>query len=82
MVIRYTLIFSEGETYLLFGEDFFNDKKVFWEIHQTKVKQCFEMIQQKGWPIKVYDDLTKEEQSFSNEREFKDWFLLHQQTAS
>lgn len=79
MVIRYTLTFADGAVYLLFGESFFKDKKVFWQAHQTKTQECLNWIRVKGFPNKAYDHLLDKEQRFTNLIFFKDWFVLHQQ---
>ena len=72
-MIRFTAKFKDGSEFLLFGEDFFNDKRVFSVMHYLKLIDFREEVCKKDKPIETFDKNIQETLKYSNSRDFNNW---------
>lgn len=75
---RFTAKFKDGSEFLLFGEDFFNDKRVFSVMHYSKLIDFREEVCKKDKPIEIFDKNIQETLKYSNSRDFNNWFFANQ----
>lgn len=76
--MRYKVIFKDKSECSLLGEEYFNDKRIFWISHQSKLISFSEDVCRKGRPVKVIDSMNQNEVLFSNDQEFDDWYTKNQ----
>jgi len=71
--IKYKIELNNDYTISLFGENYFADKKVFWDSHQTRLKNLWEKVNELGMPVTIieYPDETRTE--IENIEIFKAW---------
>lgn len=52
-MIRYIATFKNGSNFLLFDEDYFGDKAVFWRSHESNTNGFKVEVCKKGIPIET-----------------------------
>ena len=77
-VMRYLARFSDQSEFLLFEEAYYNDKRVFWEVHQKNLQRFCEEMKTKGIPIQVKDRETGDIIRFPSTEQFRQWYIDHQ----
>ena len=75
---KYEIELITSEKIFLFGEDYYNDKKFFWEMHRFKILELCEKIQQTGFPIKIKDLQLQSLIKIKSIQELKDWLKENQ----
>lgn len=60
---QYEIQSPNGELVWLFGEDYYTDKKVFWDAHQKMLKNLHLKVTELGFPIVI--------KNFSDNMSFK-----------
>jgi hypothetical protein len=75
--IRHQITLANGAQVSLYGEDYFGDKRVFWETHQHLLKQLLEQVEQVGPPIQVLQLPEELTIHFDKVSAFKDWLSQH-----
>lgn len=68
---------SEEKVYL-FGEDYFNDKRVFYEQHISMLNKLCNKVFSTGFPILINDLQSKNKLLVKTKTEFKEWLKLTQ----
>lgn len=71
--IKHKITFSTGEIVSLYGEDYFGDKKVFWDSHQTQLNGLLKKARELGGPFKVVEYPNAQEHEFMELKSFTDW---------
>lgn len=71
--VKHEITFNSGEIVSLYGEDYFADKKVFWDSHQTRLKGVLEKAKVLGGPFKVIEFPREQEFSFNDFNTFIEW---------
>ena len=77
-MIQYTAKFNDGSIFYLFGEDYFNDKRIFYQCHLSKLISFRKEVCKKGFPTSIFDDKTQKNIEFTNKRDFNNWFFVNQ----
>jgi len=77
-MIRFIVEFKDRSKFLLFGEEFFNDKRVFSNMHYSQLISFREEVCKKDKPIKVFDKKTKKSFKYLNSKDFDNWFFVNQ----
>jgi len=62
----------------LFGEDYYNDKKVFWEAHCLALSDLCVKISEIGFPFKIIDLQTHKTLSVISKNQWDTWLKNHQ----
>lgn len=75
--IRHSITLVNGEHFSLFGEDYFGDKKVFWEAHQSQLNALLNRVQEVGAPIVVVEYPQEANLTFETVDLFKQWLSKH-----
>ncbi|MFK7796795.1 MAG: hypothetical protein AB8E82_05020 [Aureispira sp.] len=75
--IRHQITLANGEHISLYGEDYFGDKRVFWETHQRLLTQLLEQVDQTGSPIQVLQLPEELTIHFDQVAAFKHWLSQH-----
>ncbi|WP_196889349.1 hypothetical protein [Aureivirga sp. CE67] len=70
---KHQITLSDGDSYTLYGEDYFCDKKVFWEAHQSILKHLVEALEISKLPIKVLEISERKELKFETIVAFQNW---------
>jgi len=78
VMIRFEVKFSNGSKYSLYGKDYYNDKRVFWEDHRSNLIGFCSNVCEKGIPLEVYDKELEVTTKFKNKVEFENWFKENQ----
>ncbi len=71
--IKHSITLNNGEIISLFGEDYFGDKKVFWEAHQTQLNELLEKVTELGPPVKATVLPQAKSLIFEDTASFKSW---------
>lgn len=75
---RYSALFKDGSKYTLFGSEYFNDKAVFYRYHYSNLIAFSVEVAEKGYPICITDNESKESLKFDKMETFKIWFENNQ----
>ena len=75
--IRHQITLATGEQILLYGEDYFKDKRVFWETQQNLLKHLLEQVDQIEPPTDVLQLPEELTIHFDKVKTFKDWLSQH-----
>ncbi|TCI91800.1 hypothetical protein [Tenacibaculum sp. M341] len=67
-----------SEKIKLFGEDYFCDKRKFWEFHQNTLLHLYERVFETGFPIKITDLVFNKLIVIENMSSFRSWLKLNQ----
>ena len=78
MVIKYSAVFKNGNTFNLFGEEYFNDRVEFNRVHRSSLKNFFELVEKNGKPISIVNLFDNTEIDFLSSDDFDEWFNKHQ----
>ncbi len=70
---RFSIRFRDGRETRFFGEDYFNDKKMFWEWHQTQLRALCSELDSSSFPIVVTELETGQTTSFDEEKQLLRW---------
>ena len=71
--VKHRITFNNGEITSLYGEDYFSDKKVFWDSHQTQLKGVLEKAKFLGGPFKVTEFPNNQKFEFNDCNAFIEW---------
>lgn len=75
---KHRIILKDESTIALFGEDYFCDKKVFWESHQTTLKTLCEKVCETGFPITIKNLMDNISLEIDGKKEFDSWLKENQ----
>lgn len=74
---KHCITLANGEYFSLFGEDYFGDKKVFWEAHQSQLHALLNQVKEVGAPIVVVEYPDELSWTFETVDAFKQWLSKH-----
>ena len=72
-VLRYHIKFKDGSVTSLYGEDYFGDKKVFWDAHQTMLTGLCNKVCNEGFPVFINDAYLDMHERMDNLDQFNTW---------
>ena len=71
--IKHTITLHTGEIVSLYGDDYFGDKMVFWDSHQTQLKALIAKVNILGGPVDVVEFPEDKEYNFTEIDSFLAW---------
>ena len=75
---KYEIELKTSEKISLFGEDYFGDKRTFWNAHQASLKSLYKTVSETGFPIKIGDLEFDKWVVIENQHEFHAWLKTNQ----
>jgi hypothetical protein len=75
---KHLIEFQNKETFSLYGENFFGDKSIFWESHQSSLNELYKKIIYSDFPIKITDLETKHSILVLELKDFRIWLNENQ----
>lgn len=77
-MVRYIAKFEDGRNFLLYDEEYYNDKAVFWRSHVSNAFGFMVEVCKKGIPIEVLDKKADKLIKFESRQDFTEWFEKNQ----
>lgn len=77
-MIRYKATFKDDTQYSLYGEDYFNDKAIFWRHHQSNLVNFSNCVAEKGRPVNILDTYSNTLIELNSPDEFDIWYRKNQ----
>lgn len=74
---KHEITLNDGVVILLYGEDYFGDKKAFWDSHQTQLKSLIAKVNLLDAPIEVVEFPDEHKLYFKDINSFKIWLSEH-----
>ena len=66
------------QKFSLFGEDYFGDKRSFWEYHQSMLNDMYDNIIKVGFPLTITDLELNQSESIEDLQSFHAWLRANQ----
>lgn len=75
--IKYRFYFKDGDVKSLYGQDYYGDKRCFYEYHHRMLEEVRDKASDAEFPIKIIDEETGEEYQVQTLEEFHEWLKTH-----
>lgn len=76
--VRYSVAKKGSFCISLYSEDYFGDKKVFWESHQARLRELWQSVKEHGFPVQVTDESDQSVTTLEDQDAFEVWITENQ----
>jgi len=75
---KHSIQLKNNQCIKLFGEDYYNDKKVFYEAHIKMLRDLCQKVHTNGFPVTITDLESGSNLKINTKKEFKLWLQNNQ----
>ena len=76
--VKYQIELNNKASFILYGEDYYYDKRVFYETHLNLLRQLYQLVIAIGFPVYIKDMEFNEEIQIRSLVDFEDWLAKNQ----